>query len=47
MGALVGGGDDRGEGVSEDRLWKFRSVSECIDRDDSSCTQGGMDASLS
>lgn len=42
MGALVGGGDDRGEGMSDD-IWRFRIVSECIDRDDSSCAQGGMD----
>lgn len=47
MGALVGGGDDRGEGVSADRLWRFRTVSECIDRDDSTRAQGEMDGLLS
>lgn len=47
MGALVGGGDDRGEGVSDDRPRRFRTASECIDRENSSCAQGGMDASLS
>lgn len=47
MGALVGGGDDRGEDVSDDRLCRFRTTSERIDRDNSSCAQEGMDASLS